>query len=215
MIDSPMWELGTVIEEKNSSEASNLFIHGPYMMADEKNKNGRIYPMTEMAPQVDMYIENMVSKNRAIGELNHPTSAEINPERACHKITELRREGNLFVGKSKILSSPMGQIVRNLLMDDVRLGVSSRALGKLSESTNGNMVSDMHLVCVDVVADPSVDKAFVDGILESKQYICGPDGCFVPTFEKFEGGLSKMPKKGAKEHRKQLIEQFIASLGNK
>ena len=145
-------EFEYIVEEKNNKGPSTLYIQGPYMAAESINKNKRIYSLNEMSREVDRYISEMVNTNRAMGELNHPASAEVNPERACHLVVEMRKEGNVFFGRSKVLSTPMGMIVRSLVNDGVKVGMSSRALGKIIEESNGvNRVTDMRLVAVDCV----------------------------------------------------------------
>jgi len=140
-------------------------------------------------------------------------SPEINLERVCHVVTELKQNGNIFEGKSKVLSTPMGQIVRSLIMDGVKLGVSSRALGRLEESKSGvNRVADFRLVAVDVVADPSVPSAFVNGILESKQWILNEDGKFAPAYDRFEKAISNIPTKEGNKYLTEEIIKFINSL---
>jgi hypothetical protein len=140
-------------------------------------------------------------------------SPEINLERVCHVVTELKQNGNIFEGKSKVLSTPMGQIVRSLIMDGVKLGVSSRALGRLEESKSGvNRVADFRLVAVDVVADPSVPSAFVNGILESKQWILNEDGKFAPVYDRFEKAISNIPTKEGNKYLTEEIIKFINSL---
>ena len=135
------------------------------MMAEDVNRNKRYYPKDELKKEVDRYIANMVRENRSMGELNHPTTAEVDLERACHMVTDIWQEGNVFYGKSKVLSTPCGQIVSSLINDGVKVGMSSRALGQLTEESNGvNRVSDLKLVAVDCVSDPSCPKAFVNGI---------------------------------------------------
>jgi hypothetical protein len=158
----------------------------------------------------------MIKENRSLGELNHPESVEVNPERACHMIVELRQEGNMFFGKSKVLSTPMGQLVRSLVMDNVKLGISSRALGKLLPEGGGHAVQGLHLICCDVVHDPSVTKAFVNGILESKSYILEKDGSIQETYDRFEKGISSLPKKNIlkEEVLRENILKFISALKN-
>lgn len=215
IIEEPTFMLESTLIEKKDSQASSLYINGPYMMAERKNRNGRVYPMEEMEREVGRYLNEMVKTKRSIGELNHPASAEINPERACHMVTEMKRDGDFFHGKSKILNTPLGTLVRNMILDDVQLGVSSRALGKLSEATGGtNTVSEMHLVCMDVVADPSVDIAFVDGILESKAWILNNNGNLEESFDKFENGIATIPIHESREYLKNLALDFIDLLGN-
>jgi hypothetical protein len=190
-----------------------MFIHGPFLMANEANKNKRIYPLEEMAKEVNRYVDEMVNNQRATGELNHPQAPDINLERVCHLVTELKQNGNIFEGKSKILSNPMGQLVRSLILDGVKLGVSSRSLGRLAPEENGiNKVTDFKLVAVDVVADPSVPTAFVNGILESKQWVLAQDGQFEPYYENFEKSISSLPKKNMDAYLKEQIISFINAL---
>jgi hypothetical protein len=130
-------------------------------------------------------------------------------------VTELKQNGNIFEGKSKILSGPMGQIVRSLMLDGVRLGVSSRALGRLDPDKNGtNRVSDFRLVAVDVVADPSVPTAFVNGILESKQWVLNEHGEFAPIYQKFEKSISSLPRNSKEDYLKEQVIAFINALKN-
>tara|TARA_R110000796_G_scaffold143506_2_gene260089 strand:+ start:2305 stop:2964 length:660 start_codon:yes stop_codon:yes gene_type:complete len=199
-----------IVEEKNAKEPSKLYIQGPFMMASEKNRNNRIYNLEEMAKEVDRYTEEMINENRAMGELNHPTTAEVDLERACHIITELKQKDNVFYGKSKVLSTPCGQIVKSLIMDGVKVGVSSRALGKLDEAPGGvSVVQDMKLVAIDCVADPSFPKAFVNGILESKQWVLANDGKYEEIYSKFENSIKNLPKKDFDSYLKEQIISFI------
>ena len=130
LVEKPdLHEFEYILEEQNDKADSKLFVSGPYMQFGEKNRNGRIYEGEEMVKEVSRYTEEMINQKRALGELNHPTSAEVNPEKACHMVTELKQNGNIFYGKSQVLSTPVGQIMRSLIMDGVKLGMSSRALG--------------------------------------------------------------------------------------
>lgn len=201
-------EFEYIMEEKNSSSPARLYIQGPYMVCETINKNQRIYDHDDMHKEVNRYITEMVETKRAMGELNHPSSAEINLERACHLITSLRMDGNTCFGKSQVLSSPMGQIVRSLINDGVKVGMSSRALGKLNEQAKGvNRVTDMRLVTVDCVADPSFTKAFVNGILESKQYVLQEDGSLEEYYDRFEAAIKHLPRKDIEVY---LKEQFVS-----
>jgi len=192
-----------IVEEKNNKGAS-------------LNKNKRIYSLNEMTREVDRYVNEMVKTSRSMGELNHPASAEVNPERACHLVVEMRKEGNVFFGRSKVLSTPMGMIVRSLINDGVKVGMSSRALGKIIEEGNGvNRVTDMRLVAIDCVADPSFTKAFVNGILESKQFVCGANGTYEEIYDNFESGINTLPKKDVESFLKEQILQFFKSIKHK
>jgi hypothetical protein len=199
-----------VVEEKNGNQPSTMYIKGPYMQCEEVNKNKRMYDSQEMDREVHRYIDEMVRTNRSMGELNHPTAAEVNLERACHLVTELNRQGNVYYGKSKVLTTPMGQIVRSLINDGVRVGMSSRALGRLEEMSNGvNKVKDFRLVAVDCVADPSFPKAFVNGILESKQFVVTLDGHYEEIYEDFSNRLRNLPRRDVEVYLKEQILEFF------
>lgn len=216
LIDDSRFDIEYLVEEKNKNEPQTLFIRGPYILCNEKNKNGRRYPLEDMIKEVARYSTEMIKENRALGELNHPTSVEVNPERACHMVTELKQDGNIFYGKSKILSNPMGQLTRSLIMDGVKLGVSTRALGKLIPGKDGvNDVQGLHLICPDVVHDPSVPQAFVNGILEAKDWILEKDGTILEAYEGFEKTLEHLPKHSADREAllKEQIMVFINKLG--
>lgn len=204
--------LDVLIEEGNKDKPSNIYITGVYMVADEKNRNNRIYSRDEMAKEVARYNEEFVTKNRALGELEHPQSATVNSERACHMVTELRMDDNIVKGKSKILRTPMGEIMRSLILDGVKMGMSSRALGQLEDKGGVNYVKNMKLICVDAVADPSAPGAFVNGILESKSFIISTDGRFEEVYDKLETALSKLPRKDVDLYLRENILKFIKSL---
>jgi hypothetical protein len=223
LVEEPTYEYDVLLDEKNSKETSTMYIRGPYLMGEQKNKNGRIYTMQEMVPEVNRYISEMITENRSLGELNHPVSVEVNPERSCHMITELKRDNTVYIGKSKVLSNPIGQVVRSLIMDGVKLGISSRALGKLIPGTNGtHQVQGFHLICCDVVHDPSVNagqggpQAFINGILEAKEWILEKDGTITEAYETFERKLAKLPtKQTAKEEvLKEAVLKFLKTLRN-
>jgi hypothetical protein len=207
IVESPTYDLKVLVSEQNRNSPSEMFLTGPYLLAAEANRNKRIYPLEEMMKEVGRYDKEMIKEKRATGELNHPSHPEVNLERACHLVTELKQDGNLFYGKSKILSTPMGQIVRSLVLDGVKLGVSSRALGRVDEKNGIGHVSDFRLVAIDVVADPSVPTAFVNGILESKSWVLADNGEFEPLYDRFEKSISSLPKKNADAY---LREQFVA-----
>jgi hypothetical protein len=210
---APEEQFEYILEEKNPKEPARLHIQGPYMMCNEVNKNQRIYERADMEREVNRYVKEMVNSKRAMGELNHPASAEVDLERACHIVTNLKFEGNVVMGKSQVLSTPMGQIVRSLINDGVKVGMSSRALGKLNEETGGvNRVTDMRLVAIDCVADPSCPKAFVNGILESKQFVLNTNGSLEEVYAKFEKSLKTLPVKEMQSYLKEQILTFFKFL---
>jgi len=204
--------LDFLIEEGNKDKPANLYVTGVYMVADEKNRNNRIYSKEEMEKEVKRYNEEFVSKNRALGELEHPQSATVNSERACHLITELKMEGNVVRGKSKVLSTPLGEVMKSLIRDGVKMGMSSRALGQLEEKSGVNHVSNMKLITIDAVADPSAPGAFVNGILESKSFVIKQDGHFEEVYDVFEKKLSSLPRKDVDLYLREQIILFINSI---
>tara|TARA_R110002167_G_scaffold77052_7_gene214333 strand:+ start:19756 stop:20424 length:669 start_codon:yes stop_codon:yes gene_type:complete len=205
-------EFEYIEEETNKNSPSNLYIKGPYMMAEGVNRNNRLYPKEELVREVARYNEEMVVPGRAMGELNHPTSADVDLERACHIVTEITQDGNVFYGKSKVLTTPCGQIVRALINDGVKVGMSTRALGTLEEGRTHNTVKNMKLVAIDCVADPSYPKAFVNGILESKQWILADNGKYEELYDKFEKSVSSLPKKDIDKFLTERILNFINKL---
>jgi hypothetical protein len=199
-------------EQSNRNSPSTLYVKGPFLGAEMVNKNKRLYKIDEMRNEVNRYIEEMVTPGRAMGELNHPTSPDVNLERACHLVTELYEEDNTFFGKSKVLSTPVGQILRALINDGVKVGMSSRALGSLEEGAGHSIVRNMHLVAIDAVADPSFPKAFVNGILESKTYVLEQDGSFEELYDNFSKSLRTLPKHETDHYLREQILKFINSL---
>ncbi|MCF6216967.1 MAG: hypothetical protein L3J58_12460 [Emcibacter sp.] len=160
------------VTEENDSGGKDFFIHGIFMQSAVKNKNGRIYPPEVMETAVNSYINEKVISNRAFGELGHPAGPTINLDRVSHMITELVKDGNNYVGKAKVSSTPMGSIVKNLIQDGASLGVSSRGMGTLKMVKGIQEVQNDFKIATaaDVVADPSAPSAFVNGIMEGVEY---------------------------------------------
>ena len=161
-----------VLTEETDGKKS-FYITGPFLQGDIKNRNGRIYESRVLAKEVARYNENFIAKSRALGELGHPDGPTVNLDRVSHNITELYQDGSNFIGKAKILNTPMGQIASGLLGDGVTLGVSSRGMGSLVQREGVNYVGeDFHLAtAADIVADPSAPDAFVQGIMEGKEWV--------------------------------------------
>ena len=164
-------ELETLVEANGDSKTH--FIKGVFLQAEQKNRNGRIYPMETMKKEVNRYNRQYVQTNRAFGELGHPDGPTINLERVSHMIKELYEDGNNFVGKAKVMDTPYGKIVKNLIDEGAKLGVSSRGMGSLKTQSGSQVVQDdFHLAtAADIVADPSAPQAFVEGIMEGKEWI--------------------------------------------
>jgi hypothetical protein len=161
-----------IVEEKNGKKS--MFIEGIFLQGDLKNRNGRMYPMETLRKEVARYNENHVIAGRALGELGHPDGPTVNLDRVSHKIVSLKESGSNFIGKAKILSTPMGKIAESLISEGVKLGVSSRGIGSLRPTREGvNIVGDdfMLATAADIVADPSAPDAFVEGIMEGKEWV--------------------------------------------
>jgi len=161
-----------IVEEKNGKKS--MFIEGIFLQGDLKNRNGRMYPMETLRKEVQRYTENHILAGRALGELGHPDGPTVNLDRVSHKIVSLKENGSNFIGKAKILSTPMGKIAESLISEGVKLGVSSRGIGSLRPSREGvNIVGDdfMLSTAADIVADPSAPDAFVEGIMEGKEWV--------------------------------------------
>ena len=151
----------------------SLFIEGPFLVAETKNRNGRLYEYNTMKKEVARYTESYINKQRAFGELGHPETPSINLDRVSHMITSLREDGNTWIGKAKILDTPMGNIAKSLIEGGAQLGVSSRGMGSLKNVNGVNVVQpDFYLAtAADIVADPSAPGAFVQGIMEGKEWM--------------------------------------------
>lgn len=167
------YAVSPIIVEENEDGKKDYFIEGIFMQSEIKNRNGRVYPKDVMEKEVKRYVKEFVEKGRAFGELGHPDGPTINLDKVSHLITKLEADGNNYVGRAKILSTPNGQIVRNLIDDGAKLGVSSRGLGSLEQKNGAQYVkSDFQLATAgDIVADPSAPEAFVEGIMEGVEWI--------------------------------------------
>ena len=160
-----------ITEEKRSGK--NYKIRGIFMQADVKNRNGRVYPMEILTKEVTKYNKNFIQQNRAFGELGHPDGPTVNLERVSHMITSLTPDGKNFIGEAKIMETPMGKIVKNLMDEGAKLGVSSRGMGSLNQKNGASYVRDDFYLATaaDIVADPSAPNAFVEGIMEGKEWV--------------------------------------------
>ena len=203
-----------IVEGKGAKK--KMYIEGVFLQGEIKNRNGRMYPLQTLAKEVGRYNESFVSKGRALGELGHPDGPTVNLDRVSHKITSLRQEGNNFIGKAQLLSTPMGKIAQNLIGEGVTLGVSSRGVGSLKEDLHGCKVVGedfMLATAADIVADPSAPDAFVSGIMEGKEWI-------------WEGGILRealaqntqkrintlVDQRKLEEHKLNLFNDFLSNL---
>jgi hypothetical protein len=201
---------------EGKGKCKKCFIEGVFLQGDIKNRNGRMYPMETLSREVARYDESFIQKGRALGELGHPDGPTVNLDRVSHKIVSLTREGNNFIGKAQLLETPMGKIARSLIDEGVCLGVSSRGVGSLREDRNGYKVVGedfMLATAADIVADPSAPDAFVQGIMEGKEWI-------------WEGGILReqlaentkrrintlVDQRRLEEHKLNLFNEFLLNL---
>ena len=201
---------------ENKGGRKQLYIEGVFLQADMKNRNGRVYPMATLRREVGRYNENHVQKGRALGELGHPEGPTVNLDRVSHKIVSLKESGSNFVGKAKILNTPMGKIASSLIEEGVKLGVSSRGVGSLKMTREGvNVVGDdfMLSTAADIVSDPSAPDAFVEGIMEGRDWVW--DGGILR--EKFATKTYKTintltDQKKLDENKLNLFNDFLSNL---
>ena len=214
LITEEIEQVEVIVEERNGKK--NLYIEGVFLQGEIRNRNGRMYPMQTLAREVGRYNENFVQKGRALGELGHPDGPTVNLDRVSHKITSLTESGNNFIGKAKILGTPMGKIASNLLGEGVKLGVSSRGVGSLNKTNEGYSVvgEDFTLAtAADIVADPSAPDAFVDGIMEGKEWVWDGGMLRERLAEKTYKQINTLVDQGKLDEQKlSVFEDFLANL---
>ena len=203
-----------VLTEENADGKKSMFIEGIFLQGNIQNRNGRRYNTDILEKEVNRYVAENVSKGRAYGELGHPDGPSINLDRVSHLVTELRREGDNFIGKAKISSTPMGQIVEGLLSDGAQLGVSSRGMGSLKEGKDGVMEvqEDFYLAtAADIVADPSAPDAFVNGIMEGVEWVWEHGKAVAMRVEDIERDAQKAvrQKKLSEQSKLRMFEKFL------
>ena len=203
-----------LVEQKNGKKS--MYIEGVFLQGNIKNRNGRMYPMETLRREVSRYNENHVVAGRALGELGHPDGPTVNLDRVSHKIVSLRESGSNFIGKAKILSTPMGKIASSLIEEGVKLGVSSRGIGSLKMTREGvNIVGDdfMLATAADIVADPSAPDAFVEGIMEGKEWVWDGGILREKYAEKTQRRINTLVDQRALEENKlNLFNDFLNSL---
>ena len=214
LITEQIDDVEVIVENRNGKKS--MFIEGIFLQGDIKNRNGRMYPMDTLRREVTRYNEAFVESGRAVGELGHPEGPTVNLDRVSHKIVSLRESGSNYVGKAKILSTPMGKIAQNLIDEGVKLGVSSRGLGTLATNNEGvKIVSDDFTLATaaDIVADPSAPDAFVQGIMEGKDWVW--DGGVVReqlARKTFKQVNTLVNNKQLEENKLGLFQQFLSNL---
>ena len=201
---------------ENYKGKKRLCIEGTFLQAEIKNRNGRMYPLSTLSNEVKRYNEAFVGKGRALGELGHPEGPTVNLDRVSHKITSLVQEGNNFRGKAKLLETPMGKIAKSLLSEGVKLGVSSRGVGSLKEDHRGCKVvgEDFQLsTAADIVADPSAPDAFVNGIMEGKEWVWDGGVLREQLAEKTKKSINTLvDQRALEEHKLSLFNDFLNNL---
>jgi len=199
-------------EEKDGKKS--LYIQGPFLQAEVVNRNGRKYLREVMQKEVQRYNENYVHKNRAFGELGHPDTPTINLDRVSHLTTELYQEGNNWIGKAKILDTPMGTIVKNLIEGGAQIGVSSRGMGSLKNVNGVNVVQDdFHLAtAADIVADPSAPDAFVQGIMEGKEWMLVNGVWTEQDYSQAVSQIRKASQRDIEQVSMRIFENFLKKL---
>tara|TARA_B100000287_G_scaffold127559_1_gene119579 strand:+ start:992 stop:1639 length:648 start_codon:yes stop_codon:yes gene_type:complete len=202
------------ILEDRKGGGKNYFIEGIFLQAELKNKNGRMYPFKTLQREVAKYDENYITKGRALGELGHPEGPSINLDRVSHKIESLKEDGNNFIGRAKILDTPNGKIAKSLLDEGVSLGVSSRGMGSLRKEDDCNIVEDdfMLATAADIVADPSAPDAFVDGIMEGKEWVWDNGVIKESAVAQIKQEIDQATLRNLQERKISAFSKFLRSL---
>ena len=199
-----------VLTEATTNGGKSYKIRGVFMQADIKNRNGRVYPVQTLAKEVARYNEQFINKKRAFGELGHPDGPTVNLERVSHMITSLKSEGKNFIGEAKIMDTPYGKIVKNLIDEGAQLGVSSRGMGSIQGSTVGK---DFYLAtAADIVADPSAPDAFVEGIMEGKEWIWDNGVLKSMEVERYKEQIEKTRRADLAEAKASIFNDFLSKL---
>ena len=199
-----------VLTEATTNGGKSYKIRGVFMQADIKNRNGRVYPVDTLAKEVKRYTEAFINKKRAFGELGHPDGPTVNLERVSHMITSLKGEGKNFIGEAKVMDTPYGKIVKNLIDEGAQLGVSSRGMGSIS---NGTVGKDFYLAtAADIVADPSAPDAFVEGIMEGKEWVWDNGVLKSIEVERYKEEIERTRRSELAEVKSNIFKDFIRKL---
>ena len=212
LITETIEDVQVLTEEKNGKK--DYKIKGVFMQADIKNRNGRIYPVETLAKEVRRYSKEFIEKKRAFGELGHPDGPTVNLERVSHMITSLKPEGKNFIGEAKVMDTPYGKIVKNLIDEGAVLGVSSRGMGSIQQQGGRNMVGkDFYLAtAADIVADPSAPDAFVEGIMEGKEWVWDNGMLKSVTVEQYKSEIQKARRSELAEVKSKVFADFMSKL---
>tara|TARA_B100000214_G_scaffold357446_1_gene316992 strand:- start:421 stop:1065 length:645 start_codon:yes stop_codon:yes gene_type:complete len=212
LITEQIENVNVISEGKGDSK--KLYIEGVFLQSELKNRNGRMYPFSVLEKEVNRYNEEYIKTSRALGELGHPDGPTVNLDRVSHRITSLSAEGNNFIGKAQILDTPMGKIAKSLLEDGVKLGVSSRGMGSIDKQEDVNVVMDdfMLATAADIVADPSAPDAFVNGIMEGKEW-AWDNGILKETkVAKYKSYIDDATRQNLEERTLEVFNNFLQGL---
>tara|TARA_B100001250_G_scaffold187360_1_gene160997 strand:- start:1924 stop:2568 length:645 start_codon:yes stop_codon:yes gene_type:complete len=212
LITEEIHDTKVITEGKGSKRRT--FIEGVFLQGAIKNRNGRMYPLQTLNKEVQKYNENYIKKGRAMGELGHPDGPTINLDRVSHLITSLKQEGNNYVGKARILDTPMGRVAKELLDEGIKLGVSSRGLGSIKEENGVKVVMDDFILATaaDIVADPSAPDAFVNGIMEGKEWIWNNGGISEQRLDSIKSRIDSASRTQIAERKVSAFNEFLQSL---
>ena len=212
LITETIEDVKLLTEEKDGKKL--LYIEGVFLQSELKNRNGRMYPFEVLNREVERYNEEYVQSKRALGELGHPDGPTINLDRVSHRIVSLKAEGNNFIGKAQILDTPMGNIAKNLLGEGVQLGVSSRGMGSIQKKEDCNVVADdfMLTTAADIVADPSAPDAFVNGIMEGKEWVWDNGLLKEKEVAKYQRYIESASRYQLEERTLKAFEHFLGKL---
>ena len=212
LITETIEKIEVLTEEKNGKK--DYKIRGVFMQADIKNRNGRVYPVETLAKEEKRYTTEFIDKKRAFGELGHPDGPTVNLERVSHMITSLKPEGKNFIGEAKVMDTPYGKIVKNLIDEGAQLGVSSRGMGSIDRMNGRNVVGkDFYLAtAADIVADPSAPDAFVEGIMEGKEWVWDNGVLKAKSVEAYKEQIEKTKRSELAQVKAQVCENFLSKL---
>jgi hypothetical protein len=212
LITETIEKIEVLTEEKNGKK--DYKIRGVFMQADIKNRNGRIYPVETLAKEVKRYTTEFIDKKRAFGELGHPDGPTVNLERVSHMITSLKPEGKNFIGEAKVMDTPYGKIVKNLIDEGAQLGVSSRGMGSIQQQNGRNVVGrDFYLAtAADIVADPSAPDAFVEGIMEGKEWVWNNGVLKSVEVEQYKEEIERTKRQNLAEKKSKIFANFLSKL---
>ena len=203
-----------ILVEESKNGKKDYYIKGIFMQAEQKNRNGRVYPKEVLAREVEKYSDKYIKQNRAFGELGHPDGPIINLERVSHMIKELKPDGNNFVGKAKLMDTPYGKIAKNLISEGAKLVGSSRGMGSLKPTKGTNIVQDDFYLATaaDIVADPSAPEAFVQGVMESKDWVWDNGVIKEREIEAYKKEVNRAKLKELEEAKLKVFKSFISKL---